>query len=324
MARCGCAGQTCSCLIQGGDGIEVSGSGTVSDPYIVATEGIDIAGSIQFIDTDTVDFTVTGSGTEANPYSISADATLALDDLTDVDAAAPADNYVLAWNGTAWVPAPPATVDPGAISVAEPIVGTGQAADPIGLDLQTSEWITGDGTAANPLDIDLRYAVGTAEVPNVPSGGAGSVAVTFPAGRFVRTPYITLGMYSSVTGSRFPSHANKSPTGFTMVAGYLGQSASVDIWITWHAVQMPDLDVAAAAAVQGLAARAGAPSSFDQEPGATPSDTIATCTTAGCPNEGIGIPISTKWLDEEGVEHTVSGVQCGVCQLQITDLQPIS
>lgn len=319
LARCGCSGQTCSCLIQGGDGIEVAGSGTVSDPYIVSTEGIDIAGSIQFIDTDTVDFTVTGSGTEANPYSISAQATLALDDLTDVDAAAPTDNYVLAWNGTAWVPAPPATVDPGAISVAEPITGTGQASDPIGLDLQTSEWVTGDGTAANPLDVDLRYAMGTTEVPDIASGTAKSVAVTFPAGRFDRTPYITLGMYSSTTGSRFPAHSAKSVTGFTMICGYLGQSASVDVWISWHAIQMPNVDVAAAAA---FAARA--PSEFDQQPGDPLPDTVATCRTAGCSNEGIGIPIATKWIDDEGVENTVAGVQCGVCQLQITDLQPVS
>lgn len=36
MARCSCAGSSCSCLISAGGGTTVTGSGTATDPYIIS------------------------------------------------------------------------------------------------------------------------------------------------------------------------------------------------------------------------------------------------------------------------------------------------
>jgi hypothetical protein len=33
--RCGCASNTCTCVITGGTGVEVSGSGTTTNPYVL-------------------------------------------------------------------------------------------------------------------------------------------------------------------------------------------------------------------------------------------------------------------------------------------------
>lgn len=207
MARCGCAGQTCSCLIQGGDGIEVAGSGTVNDPYVISTGGIDIGGSIQFVDTDTVDFTVTGQGTEAAPYQISAVATvgvsdltdvacdnptdgttlvwdagvgawicgvpaLALDDLTDVDAPAPNDNEVLTWNGTSWVPGV-VSVEPGQVNTSHGAMGDGTATNPVGVDTPV-EWAD--------LSPDLEAVGGQTQDDGLPTYIDTTGAVRVPRG----------------------------------------------------------------------------------------------------------------------------------------------
>lgn len=39
MARCRCAGSECSCSLQAGTGITVSGSGALSDPYLISATG---------------------------------------------------------------------------------------------------------------------------------------------------------------------------------------------------------------------------------------------------------------------------------------------
>lgn len=36
MARCQCVGSSCSCLIQGGTGVQVQGVGTANQPYVIA------------------------------------------------------------------------------------------------------------------------------------------------------------------------------------------------------------------------------------------------------------------------------------------------
>lgn len=41
MARCGCGGGTCNCLVVAGSGIAVDGSGTVANPFVVSTGATD-------------------------------------------------------------------------------------------------------------------------------------------------------------------------------------------------------------------------------------------------------------------------------------------
>lgn len=316
MARCGCAGQTCSCLIQGGEGVEVIGSGTVGDPYIINTQGSDIAGSIQFVDTDTIDFTVTGAGTEANPYQIRADATMSLDSLSDVDAPAPTENYVLAWNGTAWVPAPPNTVDPGTISTLEPITGDGTAGDPIALSLVTDDSLTGTGTATDPLRATHIVAEGyyTTEVPG---GGTVNQTITFPTGRFTEVPGVFV---SPLTANIFTRGATANALTMTSFQLNLGKTAGTmggNLGCHWLAVQ-DLLDVEAFSPMaRALPANGG--------PLGAPADVTVTCPTDGCGNQGVPIEIASTVIDEEsGATTPVTRVSCGVCGTDISDtMRPI-
>lgn len=130
MARCGCSGSSCSCLIVAGSGVEVSGSGIESNPYVIDVVGSDIAGTINVQDTATIDLTRTGSGSSADPYVISGVATVKMTDLTDTTGA-PATGDVPVFDGVNWTFAPPPTTPPGAVSATNGITGDGSAGSPL-------------------------------------------------------------------------------------------------------------------------------------------------------------------------------------------------
>jgi microcystin-dependent protein len=69
MARCGCASNVCTCTITGGLGVQVSGTGTPTDPYILGAQ----ATSLTVADSASVDLTLTGNGSPEAPYLIRAD-----------------------------------------------------------------------------------------------------------------------------------------------------------------------------------------------------------------------------------------------------------
>jgi len=69
MARCGCAGNVCTCLILPGTNTEVSGSGTETDPYQVHAR----LANLVVRDTPSVDLTLVGNGSETLPYELTAD-----------------------------------------------------------------------------------------------------------------------------------------------------------------------------------------------------------------------------------------------------------
>lgn len=100
MRNCGCAGQTCGCLVTGGEGIEVTGSGTASNPFVVVNTASDLASSFEVNDTTTLDLTLAGGGTALDPFILSGVVTLTTDDLTDKGGIAPADGDVITWVGT--------------------------------------------------------------------------------------------------------------------------------------------------------------------------------------------------------------------------------
>lgn len=132
MARCGCSGSTCSCLITAGAGVAVSGTGTEANPYVIDVVGSDISGTVRVQDTATVDMSLTGSGSTADPYVLSAAATLALTQLTDITSGdTPASGDVPVWNGSTWDFAPPPTTPPGAVNVGEGLTGDGSAPSPL-------------------------------------------------------------------------------------------------------------------------------------------------------------------------------------------------
>lgn len=101
MARCGCAGATCNCVLQNGAGTTVSGAGTAASPYRVAVNLDPAAGNLltatddgllvdcdavaacvagqtpggltDFNDSPGVNFTKTGTGTVVDPFQVTAD-----------------------------------------------------------------------------------------------------------------------------------------------------------------------------------------------------------------------------------------------------------
>lgn len=75
MARnCGCAGASCGCLIQGVQGITITGIGTAEDPYRVAAELNALNQAISFQNSSTITFDVTGTGSITDPMTVSATA----------------------------------------------------------------------------------------------------------------------------------------------------------------------------------------------------------------------------------------------------------
>lgn len=66
MARCGCNG-SCSCKLIAGRGAQVTGSGSISDPYVISSFPM----SLSVLDTPTVNLTLTGDGSQGNPWTIS-------------------------------------------------------------------------------------------------------------------------------------------------------------------------------------------------------------------------------------------------------------
>jgi hypothetical protein len=67
MARCGCAGSTCNCVVTAGVGTTVTGAGTPSNPYVISADSF----ALDVADTATVDMSIVGDGTPGNPFIIS-------------------------------------------------------------------------------------------------------------------------------------------------------------------------------------------------------------------------------------------------------------
>lgn len=138
MARCGCSGGSCSCLVTGSGAVTVTGTGSVNSPYIVSADL-----NLQVTDTSTIDLAITGDGSVASPWTISAGALISLDELTDVDTTSATTGQVLAkqadgqWRGVAATTAPT-----GAIT------------------LSSTGGLQGDGSGGNPLSIKLPGSSG--------------------------------------------------------------------------------------------------------------------------------------------------------------------
>lgn len=69
MAKCGCSGSSCNCVVQAGTGTTVTGAGSAANPYIVSAIGDDTVVTVS--DTPTVNNTLTGDGSPGTPYNIS-------------------------------------------------------------------------------------------------------------------------------------------------------------------------------------------------------------------------------------------------------------
>lgn len=159
MPRCDCQGGLCSCVIISGEGAEVTGGGTSTNPYIVSMAG-DLIQRITVVDTDTVDMEANGAGTVSDPLILSSHAKISMDGLTDVTAPAPALGDSLVWDGSQWVSQPPAVVPPGTVNVGPGLIGTGAIETPLAA-ATSGVWgtppLTGDdSTAGLAIYVDVN------------------------------------------------------------------------------------------------------------------------------------------------------------------------
>lgn len=147
MARCNCSGSTCSCKLQEGNGIAISGSGSTTDPYVIDATG-DIEGTVQFISTPTVEFSVSGQGTSASPFQVHANAVVNMDELADVhDPTGPLEGEVPVWTTDHWEFKTPASAPPGTVNVGQGLSGDGSAGAPLKASVSG---IWGQGTMPAP------------------------------------------------------------------------------------------------------------------------------------------------------------------------------
>lgn len=178
MARCGCQGTSCSCVITGPG---VTGSGSEGNPYVISA-----IAALNVQDTPTINLTKSGLGTVASPLVISADATMNLDALTDVMSAAATTGQVLAKQADGqWKGVPPSTAAPGAIVTANGVEGDGSAGNPLSVKLPA-----GSGLVEGPTGLTVEGSgAWTAYTPVLTASGTPDPVVGNGtlSGRYTRT-----------------------------------------------------------------------------------------------------------------------------------------
>jgi hypothetical protein len=129
MPRC-CGGATCSCVIDNGMHIQIIGTGSPSDPFVITG---DIA--LQAQDNTVFDVGLTGLGTTAVPWQLSVNfaSTAKLNDLPDVNAPAPTNGQVLGWDTATgqWTNRAPTTAAAGTLTHDTSLAGDGSAGAPL-------------------------------------------------------------------------------------------------------------------------------------------------------------------------------------------------
>lgn len=224
MARCGCAGGTCSCVVTGSGQISVTGTGTTSNPFVISGGGV-----LQVTDTSTVDLTLSGAGSGANPYSLSAAAVVSLDELTDVVATGGATGYVLAKQADgSFALNPPSTASPGTIVVSGGIEGDGSAGSPLSIKLAPNSGLVEDSSG---LKVSGGGGAWTAYTPTItastinPTIGNGVVG-----GRYIqqgKTVHFRMWYYHGTTSQRGSGYWSFSLPVAAYATGSYGQDTFV-------------------------------------------------------------------------------------------------
>lgn len=131
MARCCGSTGSCVCKVVGGGQVNVSGTGSSQDPFVV--EGVTV---LTTQGTEQIDLVLTGDGTADSPWVLMAQyaPTATLDGLPDVDETlAPTNGQVLAYDEASgqWKPAAPTTAAAGAVTTGNSVEGDGSAGAPL-------------------------------------------------------------------------------------------------------------------------------------------------------------------------------------------------
>jgi len=272
VARCGCSGASCSCLITGGGGIDVTGNGSPTNPYLIVS---DINLTIQ--DSQTVNLTLTGDGSDANPWKLIADATVTLDNLTDVSTAVATTGYVLARqsDGTFGM-VPPSTAPAGALSIGDGLTGDASSGNKLRVLLApNSGLVVGPtGLAVTSGGTWSTYVpVWTAATTNPTIGNGSSEGYYTQSGKIVYFSIeITFGSTTKrgVGGYSFtlpvPPATNRRQTASADVLRY-GYHELVGVGVIWGG-KIDHIDIATSAAGQYLS---------HSVPATLPTGSLITC-----------------------------------------------
>lgn len=130
----------CACIIEAGVGIEVTGSGSPTDPYIINSTVVDLSQFFTVQDTASVNLSFTGTGTDGDPIVLYATSTLKLTELADVSdpGGGPAVGESPVWVGSGsaghWEFQIPPPSPAGATNVGPGLSGIGSVGDPVVID----------------------------------------------------------------------------------------------------------------------------------------------------------------------------------------------
>jgi hypothetical protein len=175
VSRCGCA-NACSCVIEAGEGVDVSGVGSKNNPYVITADTGDIGGLFSVTDTTSVNMTLGGQGTSNEPYTLKSDATLRMQDLSNVQSGAtPSAGHVPVYNGSEFIFQTPPTTPPGSVSVTTPLKGDGSGVAPLRLPLDPLGLIND-----NPNGIGLTTQARANVFPTFASASARDSALPSP------------------------------------------------------------------------------------------------------------------------------------------------
>lgn len=157
IARC-CGGGSCSCNIQGGLNVVVTGVGSLQDPFVVSADLAMVAS-----DNTVFDVTVTGSGTIASPWlvSVAFAGTARLNDLPDVTVPTPTNGQVLAWNSSTsqWEAAAPTTAATGAVNHDTSLNGTGAVGAPLAVVPYATRYLATTASGVGLTDAGINQMV---------------------------------------------------------------------------------------------------------------------------------------------------------------------
>lgn len=161
MPRC-CSGASCACAIQAGPHIQIAGTGSAQDPFVLAADV-----SVEVLSTTDFDLAMTGTGTEADPWilQVSYAPTSILDHIPDVNAPTPSNGDVLGFDTTThkWTNRAPTTAASGSVLHDTSLAGDGSSGshlavveDPAGYLETTAAGIAIDDDGQNQMV--LHYA----------------------------------------------------------------------------------------------------------------------------------------------------------------------
>lgn len=132
MPRC-CQGASCSCAVQQGPHITVTGTGAGQDPFIITA---DVA--VSSLSSTDFDLSQVGSGTVADPWVLQVNyaPTSVLDHIPDVNAPTPSNGQVLGWDSATskWTARAPTTAASGSVLHDTSLTGDGSVGTPLSVN----------------------------------------------------------------------------------------------------------------------------------------------------------------------------------------------